>query len=192
VQSLQEIVGAAQRGDAGAFSILYDHYFDRVYRYVMSRVRESHEAEDLTQEIFLKVFRGLSSFRFHGPPFGAWLFRIARNTVVDWARTRDRLGDVTDLEAVRNITSGSDLEAKTATVLDIEELYRALTEVTDLQREVVRLRFIVGLNLAETASSMQRSENAVKALQYSALRALRRYFDKVNREDEDGDERSVE
>ena len=138
------------------------------------------------------MFRGLSSFRFHGPPFGAWLFRIARNTVVDWARTRDRLGDVTDLEAVRNITSGSDLEAKTATVLDIEELYRALTEVTDLQREVVRLRFIVGLNLAETASSMQRSENAVKALQYSALRALRRYFDKVNREDEDGDERSVE
>ena len=185
MQSLQEIVGAAQRGDLEAFSTLYDHYFDRVYRYVMSRVREPPDAEDLTQEIFLKVFRALPSFRFHGPPFTAWLFRIARNTVVDWVRARKRIREVADLETLDDVPSRSDVEASVLAGLDVEELYRALTEVTELQREVVRLRFIAGLTLSETAALVKRSENAVKALQYSALRALRRSFDRADWKDKD-------
>ena len=168
------LVREAQKGDLSAFAALYDHYFERVYRYVMARVGNSHEAEELTQDVFLKVMQALPSFRFRGPPFAAWLFRVAHNVVVDRVRRRKAAGEAVPLEDAGDIPHGGSVEASALHALDVREMHRALERVTDLQRQVVMLRFIAGLSLAETAAAMRRNENAVKALQHSALNALRR------------------
>ena len=171
---IEALVRDAQKGDLSAFAALYDNYFDRVYRYVVARVGNAHEAEELTQDVFLKVMQALPSFRFRGPPFAAWLFRVAHNVVVDRVRRRKASGEAVPLDDAGDIPHGGSVEATAMQALDVQELHRALERVTDLQRQVVLLRFIAGLSLAETAAAMHRNENAVKALQHSALNALRR------------------
>ena len=168
------LVREAQEGSLGAFSRLYERYFDRVYRYMMARVGDPAEAEDLTQELFLRVMGSLKSFRFRGPPFSAWLFRIARNLAVDRARRRKTAGGSVPLEEIVEVAGGENVEREALRALDRQEVARAIERLTQLQREVVLLRFMGGFSLAETATAMKRNENAIKALQHSALQALRR------------------
>src|SRR5207237_57730 len=80
------VVEAAKRGHQGALSDLYEHYFPKVYRYVASRLGNTEDAEDVTEELFLKIVQRLGGFSWRGLPFGAWLFRIARNEVVTHVR----------------------------------------------------------------------------------------------------------
>ena len=86
--AVDRIVAQASAGDAAALAALYDLYAVRVYRYLMIHVREASDAEDLLQRIFLKVIEGMPRYQARGLPFGAWVFRIARNTVIDFDRTR--------------------------------------------------------------------------------------------------------
>jgi RNA polymerase sigma-70 factor (ECF subfamily) len=170
----QRLVAEAQQGNLSAFGRLYEIYFERVYRYMMARVGDASEAEDLTQELFLKVMASLGSYRFQGPPFAAWLFRIARNTVVDRARRRKTAGPSVPLEEASFVPAGGSVEEEALRTLSRETLVAALGRVTDLQRQVVELRFMADLSISETAAVMKRNDNAVKALQHSALQALRR------------------
>lgn len=176
MQNLESLVRAAQRGDADAFAQIYQRFFDRVYKYLLVRVGNAHEAEDLTQEVFVRVLEALPSFRWRGLPFAAWVFRITHNLVVDRHRRRSVAGDPLPLEAALPIPSGHDVEHQAALTLDGERLQRALDGLTPAQKQVVLLRFIAGLSVGETARVVGRSENAVKALQHSALRALRRFL----------------
>ena len=82
----QATVEAAQRGNQVALARLYEHYFPRVYRYASVRLANSEDAEDVTEEIFLRVIDNIDGFSFRGFPFGAWVFRIARNEVVSHVR----------------------------------------------------------------------------------------------------------
>ena len=82
----QRVVEAAKQGDQIALTQLYDHYFPRVYRYVSTRLSSTEDAEDVTTEIFLRIIENLRSFAWRGLPFGAWVFRIARNEVVSHVR----------------------------------------------------------------------------------------------------------
>jgi RNA polymerase sigma-70 factor (ECF subfamily) len=137
-------------------------------------VGDASEAEDLTQELFLKVMASVGSYRFQGPPFSAWLFRIAHNLVVDRARRRKTSGEHLPLEEMAAAPVGGSVEEAALRALDIQEVRNALERLTELQRQTILLRFMAGLSLAETAAAMKRNENAVKALQHSALQALRR------------------
>jgi RNA polymerase sigma-70 factor (ECF subfamily) len=171
---VQRLVQGAQDGNLGAFSRLYELFFDRVYRYMMARVGNAAEAEDLTQELFLKVMASLGSYRFQGPPFAAWLFRIAHNLAVDRARRRKSAGESVSLDEALSLPAGGSVEEEALRSLEHQAVRGAIERLTELQRQAVLLRFMAGLSLAETASAMGRNENAVKALQHSALRALRR------------------
>ena len=174
MQETEELVREAQGGNLGAFARLYDLYFERIYRYIMARVGNPPEAEDLTQEVFLRAMRSLNSFRFRGPPFAAWLFRIAHNLVVDRIRRSKVGGEAIPLESIAALPTGTNVEEEALRTLDHEELRRSLEKITDLQRQVILLRFMGGLSLAETAAVMKRNENAIKALQHSGIQALRR------------------
>lgn len=173
----QDVVGLvrqAQAGSLSAFSGLYEYYFNRVYRYMLGRVADTAEAEDLTQELFLKVMTSLKHFRFKGPPFDAWLFTIARNLVIDWVRRKTRFKNEVTLAEIVELGGEQNVESDSLLALDHQEVVKAMSRLTEFQREVVLLRFIGELSISETAVVMQKNENAVKALQHSALGALRR------------------
>lgn len=174
VQEHEGLVREAQQGDAEAFGKLYELFVDRVYRYVLLRVGNATEAEDLTQEVFLKAMQGLGAFQWRGRPFAAWLFRIAHNQVVDRLRRRQTGGGQVSLDDVLFLPSHDNVEAATLLALDQERLRDALERLTELQRQVVLHRFVGGLSLVETAAAMEKTENAIKALQHAALLSLRR------------------
>ena len=166
------LVSRAKAGDAEAFSALYDLYADRVYRFVVVRVPQPADGEDLLQQVFVKVIESLPRYEQRGLPFGAWLFRIARNTVIDFARTRraaEPLGD----EAGRQVDPhepSSILERRA----DHLAVRAALAELTTEQRDVVVLRFFAGLSHAEIAAVLGKREGNIRVIQHRALEALRR------------------
>ena len=100
---IDELVRRARDGDVEAFGSLFDHYHEDVYRFVASRVRSPSDAEDLTQTVFVKVLEALPRYESRGIPFGGWLFRLARNTIIDHVRTRH---ETVELEAVEARPTG--------------------------------------------------------------------------------------
>src|SRR5918995_5534866 len=86
--AIERLVGEARAGDAWAFGLLFDHFHLPIHRYIASRVHRPSDAEDLTQLVFVKALEALPRYQSRGIPFGGWLFRLARNTVIDHTRTR--------------------------------------------------------------------------------------------------------
>ncbi len=173
-QDDRELVAAAQAGDGTAFAQLYERYLDRVYRYVAYRVGAREEAEDITSQVFLRALESLGSYRWQGFNFSAWLFRIAHNLLVDRLRRETRRPSAPleeDLAA-----DGQDVEDQAYHNMKLEEVRRALSRITETQRQAIVLRLVVGLSLEETAKVMGKSLGAVKALQHGGLRALRRHL----------------
>jgi RNA polymerase sigma-70 factor (ECF subfamily) len=171
VQSEESLVRRAQKRDQEAFAQLYEEHFDKIYRYLALRIGNETEAEDMTQQVFLNALQSISSFRWKGIPFSAWLFRIAHNQAVDYLRKKKRTAVPLD----ESLASNGDSPQRIAEYkLDIEQLLLATNQLTEAQREVVSLRFASGLSIAQVAKVMGRSQGAVKALQHSAIVALRR------------------
>ncbi|MYD36815.1 MAG: sigma-70 family RNA polymerase sigma factor [Dehalococcoidia bacterium] len=168
------IVQQAQNGEAAAFGQLYEIYSDRVFRYVAYRVDSDADAEDITEDVFIRMLEAIGSFKWRNVPFSAWLMRIAHNRVIDHYR-RGRLRTATPLDDAPPLASRDrDPQERVDTFSDLQELRVAMAGLTDLQRQVISLRFGSDLSIAETAHVMNRNEGAVKALQHSAIRALRR------------------
>lgn len=172
VQYEEELVRRAGQGDQQAFAELYALYFDRVYRYAVSRLNRRFDAEDLTQQVFLKAMEAIGSYSWRGAPFAAWLFRIAHNLMVDHFR-RDNKMRIVAIEELDWLSS-DDPAAAVETKLVSEEVARAARGLTAAQQEVLSLRFGGGLSVAETSRAMGKSESAVKTLQHDALVKLRR------------------
>lgn len=173
----EDLVRRAQKREPEALSELYEAHFDRVYRYMLVRVRNQADAEDLTQQVFLKTLEHIGSYRYRGMPFAAWLFRIAHNQLVDhWKRKGHEKSKMVPLDQVdeAKIMGHDDPAVATERRADVEELAAACEALSEGQREVISLRFAGGLSVAETARAMGRSEGAVKVLQHAALVRLRR------------------
>jgi len=172
VQNEESLVRRAQQRDEEAFAQLYEEYFDKIYRYVTLRIGDKTEAEDMAQQVFVKVLQSISSYKWKGIPFSAWLYRIAHNQVVDYLRKK-KMYTTTPLN---ESLVGSDINPQLAAelTLDIEQLLLATKRLTDAQREVISLRFTSELPIAQVAKIMGKSEGAVKALQHSAIIALRK------------------
>ena len=172
VQDEQSLVRRAQEYDQQAFAQLYEKYFDSIYRYVALKIGDKAEAEDMTQQVFLKALQSIPSFRWKGKPFSTWLFRIAHNQVVDYLRKKARQATVPLDESLTGGESNPQSIAEHS--LDIEQLVLATYRLTEAQREVISLRFAGEMSVAQVAEVMGKSQGAVKALQHSALVALRK------------------
>ena len=166
------LVQRAKQNDEAAFAQLYEEYFDKIYRYVTIRIGDKMEAEDITQQVFLNAIKAISSFKWKGVPFSAWLFRIAHNQVVDYLRKKTKRASVPLEESP--VAGGDDPHEIFERKLDIERLASAVKKLTPAQQEVISLRFAGEMPIAEVARVMARSEGAVKALQHSAIVALRK------------------
>jgi RNA polymerase sigma-70 factor (ECF subfamily) len=173
-QEVVALVARAQEGDAEAFAQLYDRYVDQTFGYILRRVGHRQTAEDLTGDVFLRAYRRLSSFEWQGVDLGAWIMTIARNRVHDHFKSaRFRLERTTDVMADTPSDSAPDDPERVAVARDMARaLGQALERLKDEHREVIELRFVHDLSVAETAEVMNRSVGACKALQYRALRAL--------------------
>ena len=167
----EELVKAAQQGDRAAFAMLYEANVDRVYHYLLGRMGQSADAEDVTTEVFIRAMRALQSYKSQGTPFVAWLFRIAHNQAVNHHKKQTRRRELPLLDMVN---AADDPEEKALRHIASDEVLQAMDGLTDLQRQVISLRFGAQLSIAETAKTMNRTEEATKFLQHSALRALRR------------------
>ena len=192
----RELVGRASRGEQEAVGVLYDAYLPRVYRYCLARVGNRADAEDLAEDVFLKVLGAIDGFQWRSigdgqrSPFAAWLFRIAHNHVVSFHRRTATRGPTAELsESLRDGRRGPQELAETK--LAIEEVFEAVRELPDAQREVILLRFAAGLTVAETADSLGKQQTNVRVLQYKGVQRLKRLLIEppgVEEEPEPGDE----
>jgi RNA polymerase sigma-70 factor, ECF subfamily len=166
------LVEAAQR-DPTRFGELYEEHFGRVYAYIIRRVADRHDAEDLTADVFHKALANVQRFEWRGVPFAAWLLRIAANAIADWTKRSAREGDVPD-------GGEPDEQPPVESTEHLAHLYRLVDQLPADQRRVVEMRFAEDKSIREIAQELGRSEGAVKQLQFRALEKLRAQMGESN------------
>lgn len=170
------LVAAARAGDRDAFAHLYNEHHEAVFRFLMVRTRDRYLAEDLTQEVFVRVLRRISSFTWQGREFGAWLFTIARNLVTDHFKSARARREFSVGEIFESDERDRSAEAQVFRDLEVVEtrdaVHGALALITPDQRKCVTLRYLTGLSIEQTASAMGKRPGAVKTLAYRAMRSM--------------------
>jgi RNA polymerase sigma-70 factor (ECF subfamily) len=168
-----ELIKFAQEGESEAFGELYQRYAQTIFRFIYANLNNRLDAEDLTEEVFFRAWRSLSKYRQKGVPFLAYLFKIARNVLIDFYRRAGRSGGIMSIEE-KQITDFNPDPGETA-ILNIEhqEVRQTLTQLREDYRTVIVLRFLSGLSPEETGQVMGRTPGAVRILQHRALSALR-------------------
>ena len=172
----RRLVEAAQQ-DRAHFGAVYEKYFEVVYAYVARRVRDRAVTEDLTSEVFRKALAHLPRFKWTGAPFGAWLLRIAANLIADRAKRVAREGHSDSSELANR---GSSAQAQQSGLEAAERrayVIRLVDELPEDQRRVVRMRFAEEKSIGEIAAQLNRTEGAVKQLQFRAFQTLRAKLD---------------
>ncbi|MDP9237523.1 MAG: sigma-70 family RNA polymerase sigma factor [Chloroflexota bacterium] len=170
----RETVDRASRGDQQALGDIYDWYMPRIFRYAVARLGNTADAEDLTEEVFLKMLGAIGNFRWKDVPFSSWLFRIAHNHVASHFRSGAQRGGATVGIPEDMVDRRHDLASALELQMQIEEIRRATELLPDAQREVIALRFVSGLSIAETANVLGKREGNVKALQHKAVAKLQK------------------
>ena len=164
-------IEAAQK-DPSRFAELYEEHFERVYAYVLRRISDRSEAQDITSEVFQQALANLKRFEWRGAPFAAWLYRIAANAVADHFQRRSRQSpeepaEESSLFAHASIDESYDDVERRAT------LFRSVGRLPADQRRVIVMRFAEEKSIREVATELGRSEGAVKQLQWRGLQSLR-------------------
>lgn len=174
----EQVIKQVKNGDAEAFGMLYDQYAEVIFRYVYSHLENRLDAEDLTEEIFLRAWRALPKYDERGLPFSAFLFRIARNSLIDYYRQRKVVQSIDDIE-IQSHEAGP--EEAVDIRIENNDLRNRIGELREDYRNVLIFRFLSGLSPEETAQVMQRSVGAVRVLQHRALSALKDLMDRGTR-----------
>jgi len=172
-----QLLTTAQGGDADAFGELYERYAPRVFRYLYAHLGNRLDAEDLTEEVFLRVWRTLPNYQEQGVPFLAFLFRVAHNALIDYYRHVSKPGQEVSIENMALIDHGPGPGELVMTLLEHQQLRQTLLQMREDYRTVLVLRFLSELTPDETAQVMGRSSGAVRVLQHRALAALRRMLE---------------
>lgn len=170
--NIQHLVRLAGAGDKDAFGKLYDTFLDAVYRFVYVRVGSRQDAEDITEQIFISMFTAMSRYVDNGLPFEAWMYRIARNKVTDYYRTRK---SYVQLEEITEIADTHPLpEEQTETVLSGEAVMKSLTKLPPQYQEIIVLKFIEDKSNEEISSILEKPIVHIRVLQHRAIQALRK------------------
>jgi RNA polymerase sigma-70 factor, ECF subfamily len=163
-------IEAAQR-DPSKFGDLYEQHFERIYAFVVRRVRDRAAAEDVTAEVFHKALAALNGFEFRGVPFGAWLVRIATNAVADRHRHAGREIAVAEHTPEPSVEPDADASDRHA------DVFRFVNALPADQRRVIVERFVEQRSIREIAGRLSKTEGAVKQLQFRALQNLRTWME---------------
>jgi len=173
---LRRIITRAKSGDAGAFGELYTRYAGLILRYLYARLREQEGAQDLTQEVFVRVIKGIGGFEFRGEKsFLGWLYTIAGNVLIGQARRKRAVSTPLDDSLELVDPRGQDA---VLSIFDRVALQQAITQLTEDQQQVLTLKFFADMTNQEIALTLGRTEGAVKALQHRALHALQQILER--------------
>jgi RNA polymerase sigma-70 factor (ECF subfamily) len=178
----KELMRLAKDGDSEAFGLLYKKYFVPVFRYIYLRLKNKEEAEDLAQTVFLRVYKSLPRFRDQGKEPLAYFFTIARNAIIDyWRKKKDwKLDDDEDTDKKEVNVNNNEAERISDLCDNAELVQKALSELEDVRREVIVLRFMEGFSNKEIAELIGKSEEAIRQIQCRALKFLRDKFKNLN------------
>src|SRR5436309_1648171 len=167
-----DVIERARNGDRAAFAELYDTHVDSVYRYLLYRVREPSDAEDLCSEVFTRAFANIHRYRWQGKSFLAWLYTIARNAVTD-RRRRER--PTVEIDNAFGLAEDGPTAHERAVHGEAVDLLRgAVRHLTSEQQEVIVLRFVENMSSRQVAQVLGKNEGAIRALQFRALGRLRK------------------
>ena len=161
------LIEAAQK-DPGRFAELYELHFHRVYAYIARRVSDRNETQDLTAHVFQQALANLGKFKWRGAPFITWLYRIASNALSDQRKRQSR-----------EVVSDDLLNGESSSEVDVEEieqralLFKAVDALPEDQRRVIIMRFAEEKSIRDIAAELDRSEGAIKQLQFRGLENLR-------------------
>ncbi len=171
-----ELVARATAGDRDAFAALYREYVPTVYKFLYYRLnRNQAMAEDFTGEVFMRALRKVQDFNWTGADFGSWLLRIARNLVLDHAKSsRARMELLNDEMPEDTTPDDRGTEAEVVRALTNEGVYAAIKRLSPDQRDVITMRFIQGMDVSEVAEAMGKKEGTVRTLQFRGLKALQK------------------
>src|SRR3989344_1375331 len=176
-EELKQLVQQAKDGDSTAFSALYEQYITPIFRFVFFRVRTKEDAEDLTQHVFLKAWSALPEFGHEGKSFAAWLYRIARNTTIDYWRKKKPLSLDPSSSAFQNKQDKGLSPLETANQKEeAEHIRKALHILNEDQQTILTLKFIEDLSNKEIAHVTGKTEGAIRQIQSRALKALRQHL----------------
>ena len=167
----------AVRRDRSAFSTLYDLHIDRVYKFVFYWLPSQADAEDITQEVFVRAWRSIDKYRVSGSPFIAWLITIARNLVNSHYRAAKKLVPLDDIDPV------ADSNPQTEAEMNFTRGYvrDAIMKLKGDKQAVIQMRFISDMSYEEIAKAMNKKEGAVRVLQCRALKELKDIMEKIRR-----------
>lgn len=166
----EAIVRECQAGDYGNFATLYDAYLKRIYDFIYFKTHHRETAEDLTTQVFMSVLENIDSFEHGKGAFVTWIYRIARNKIVDHYRSFKPLHDIED---AWDISSDSDIERDADTALSLQKIEAAMQSLTAAQREIVLLRLWQDMSFKEIARLTGKNEAAVKMAFGRALEKIR-------------------
>ncbi len=151
----RQIILDCQRGNLSSFGLLYDDYIKKIYDFIFYRVRQKETAEDLTSQTFFKALKNINQFNVGRGSFSAWLYRIARNSVIDHYRTSR---PQTDLDGLAELGESGKIEEKIDLQERIEKVEEFLKDLTEEQREIVLMRLWDQLSYKEIADITKKSE----------------------------------
>ena len=174
----EELIRRAKMLDEVALSSIFDAYYPRVYNYGLLQLRDAQGADDLASDVMLRVLESITRYHPRGVPLSAWVFRIARNRLIDVRRCHVRRREVVLVDDA--IAPVGPPHATVERALDYGTICAALSQLTDVQGQVIVLRFMKDLDVATVARIVGRSQSAVKSLQFRALASLRRIIESNN------------
>lgn len=167
----EKLIHEAIKGESSSFGILYDRYQPQIYRFIYLKVSHREEAEDLTHQVFLQAWKKMESYTFQGFPFSSWLYRIARNQVIDHYRTRKAHLDIEEMSEIKMtefVTSEIDKN------LDMNQVKSAIAKLTPEHQDIIILRFVEDMSPGEIAVITGKSPVAIRLLQHRALKNLKK------------------
>ncbi len=178
-EQIDQLVLKFQKGNNESFMKLYEHFYVKIFRYIYVKCGQVQDSENLTQEVFIKAYKSIASFKFkvegdYRPSFSSWIFTIARNQTIDYFRKNSgkiepSIYDITE----KSLSTSSNLEEKLDDKLLLNKVVQNMQYLTKLQKEVITLRFTSQMSLKETSIILNKNVNSIKSLQHSAIKKLR-------------------
>ena len=175
----KKLIKKAKNQDREAFGTLYDVYMDRIYRFIFLRVSKKSDAEDITQKVFIKAWQSIDRYEIRkNVPFSSWLYRIAKNTVIDYYRTEKNHSAIEDIPEHEISEEAKDHEKAADDTLKFNQIKEALSELTDNQQDIIIMKFVEELENKEIAEILDKTEVAIRVTQHRALKKLRKIIKK--------------
>jgi RNA polymerase sigma-70 factor, ECF subfamily len=176
--AVRRLVDRARGGDRAALEELYLLHFDRIYSYLHMSVGNRHDAEDLTNQTFVKMLESIGRFEWRKVPLSAWLFRIAHNLAMDHFRVSRRWQPEEEVpEPEHTVEHSAEDEALQA--IGRHRMLQMIEDLSPDQQQVLTLKFVFNFGNAEVATILGKTEGAIKSLQHRALATLQRRLTKT-------------